>query len=343
MNQPLVSIVTPVYNVETTLSRCMDSLLSQTYKNIEIIPVDDGSKDNSFKLCQEYAKRDARVKPIHIENQGSGPARNAGIANASGEWIYFPDSDDILAPDAIEVCMKAVADTNCDLVVFGFDTIRPNGTLVWRKNYPLISVAGCDARKMYDKHCGMYDDLVIQGAPWNKFFKASVIKDNKIEYPPLRRHQDEGFICRYVTHAQKISFIPNILYFYYANDTARVNKKYPTNYIDSVLGLYNIKKETIIAWNPQNKRARSIVSDELICNMIWAFELSFNEKYQMGYKQRLGWMKTILQKIDFSELSLDNTNKRFYQGNVLRLLRKYPAVAYGVIRFKLFVQKCIRK
>lgn len=343
MNKPLVSIVTPVYNVEATLSRCMDSLLAQTYDNIEIIPVDDGSNDGSYKVCLEYAKKDRRVKPVHTENQGSGPARNTGIEHASGEWIYFPDSDDILAPDAIETCMKVISETNCDLVVFGFDTIRPDGTLVWRKKYPSTIVSGETARKNYENHCSMYGELLIQGAPWNKFFKASVINEYHVEYPPLRRHQDEGFICRYVSHVSKICFITPILYYYFSNDTARVNKKYPTNYIDSVLGLYQIKKETIVAWNPDNSKTRGIVSDELICNMIWAFELSFNKKYKMNYYKRLEWMKSVVNQLDFSEISLEYVNKRYYQKNVINQLRSNPRIAYLLIKMKLLVQKVLKK
>lgn len=340
---PLVSIVTPVYNVESTLSRCLDSLLGQTYKNIEIIPVDDGSKDRSYDICCEYATKDKRVKPIHTINQGSGPARNAGIAAATGDWIYFPDSDDILAPDAIETCIREVSKAGCDLLVFGFDAIRTNGSLVWRKEYPSKIVDGLSARNSYENHCAMHGDLLIQGAPWNKFFKMSVIKEFNVEFPQLRRHQDEGFICRYVSHTQKICFIPQILYYYYSNDSAKVNKKYPINYIDSVLGLYKIKKETIVSWNPENTKARDIVSDELICNMIWAFELSFNSKYEMDYGKRIQWMKEIISVIDFSELSWGSIDKRFYQKNVIRLLRKIPWVAYMMIRSKLIVQSVIKK
>ena len=103
MNNNLISIIVPVYNVSEYLPRCLDSLINQTYKNIEIILVNDGSTDNSLEICKKYAEKDLRIKVIDKENGGISSARNTGIAEASGEWIGFVDSDDYIEPCTYEI------------------------------------------------------------------------------------------------------------------------------------------------------------------------------------------------------------------------------------------------
>ena len=102
MSGTLISVVLPIYNVEKYLNRCIKSIITQTYKNLEVILVDDGSPDHCPRICDEWAKKDARIKVIHKKNEGLGMARNTGIENATGEYICFVDSDDYIAPDTIE-------------------------------------------------------------------------------------------------------------------------------------------------------------------------------------------------------------------------------------------------
>lgn len=334
MENPVVSIIIPVYNAEHTLSRCLESILVQTYDNIEVILVDDGSKDGSLALCKSYAERDGRVKVVHTANQGSGPARNTGVQNASGTWAYFPDSDDYLVPDAIERMVHHVDASGCDLLVFGFDTYDKNGELVRRKVCPDTIISGDDVRVNYEHHCMMNDALCIQGAPWNKFFKMSVIKEFGVEYPPLRRHQDECFICRYVNHAQSVCFSSDILYYYYANDPVDVRRKYPIDYIDCVKGMYKIKAENFLSWNPDNAAVKAVLSDEFVCNMIWSFELSFNPKFAFSHKQRINWMRKQLSDIDLSAIDRTLVRKRIYQGPVFFFIRFCLPVAYLMIGLK---------
>lgn len=338
-----VSIIVPVYNAEKKLSICIDSILTQTYKNIEVILVDDGSKDRSFELCRQYAKSDKRVIAIHTENQGSGPARNTGIKYATGKWGYFADSDDFIADNAIEKMVSAAEEFSCDLVVFGFDEKTEKGKLIRSKVYPKECLDGEVVRTSYENHYIMHKPLCIQGAPWNKLFDLEIIRKYQIEYPALRRHQDEGFICRYVTYTNKVCFIPDKLYTYYANDRVAVNRKYPVDYIDCVKGLFDIRKATILVWNPANKTVREVIYDELICNMIWSFELSFNKKYHMNREQRLEWIAKNMNDIDFELIEWGRINQRVYQRNVIKLLRTNPKLAYKLVQFKLLLQRIIRR
>ncbi|MBQ8040126.1 MAG: glycosyltransferase family 2 protein, partial [Lachnospiraceae bacterium] len=127
MKQPLISIIIPVYNIEEYLPRCIESVLGQTYANIEVILVDDGSKDKSGEICDSYQKRDSRVRVIHKENGGSSSARNAGIADAKGEFIGFVDSDDYVETTMYETMMQAIESTGCAIVQVARDEIDANG------------------------------------------------------------------------------------------------------------------------------------------------------------------------------------------------------------------------
>ena len=115
-NRPLVSVIIPVYNVEKYLERCVDSVLAQTYTNLEIILIDDGSTDTSGKICDEYAQKDARIRVLHKKNTGIADTRNIGLDISKGEYIAFVDSDDFVASIFIEVAMDAMLNEQCDLV-----------------------------------------------------------------------------------------------------------------------------------------------------------------------------------------------------------------------------------
>ncbi|WP_415344667.1 glycosyltransferase family 2 protein, partial [Clostridium perfringens] len=236
-----VSIIMPVYNMENTIGKSIESILRQTYKNIELIIVDDGSKDDSYSICQNFSKKDSRIKVFRTENRGSGPARNYGIEQASGEFVYFPDADDYIREDAISILVNSVKENRCDLVVFGYTVIDSNGKVISEISNDSKIIDGKDIRENYHKYCHMGKEYGIQGAPWNKFFSLNIIKENNIRYPNLRRHQDEGFIIRYVTYTQKVSFINAILYTYFKNSLKKEWEKYPIDYIINVKNLLKCK------------------------------------------------------------------------------------------------------
>ena len=121
-----ISVIVPVYKVEPYLKQCVDSIINQTYKNLEIILVDDGSTDNCGKICDEYASKDNRIKVLHIENGGPAVARNAGLDIATGKYIGYVDSDDYIEPDMYETLYNAMIKTNAGLVVCNW--YRQDGT-----------------------------------------------------------------------------------------------------------------------------------------------------------------------------------------------------------------------
>ena len=318
----LVSIVIPVYNMGNKIKTCAKSIMNQTYKNIEIILIDDGSRDNSLQQCIELSQEDNRIKVIHTENRGSGPARNEGIQNASGKYVYFPDADDYLDPIAIEILVDTIEKKKCDLVVFGYRYVDLEGELLSIKQYENNLIETSLARKNYAEYFSLTGKYTIQGAPWNKFFSLEVIQNNNIFYPALRRHQDEAFIARYIDVSSKIVFIEDVLYTYYVNDLDKQWDKYPVDYIKAVKGLYEERKSNILHWNEDDFITHNLVYSEYVCGFIKALELSFSPKHKLSYKTRKKWM---LEKIEEAKIEEIPT---------LVTLRKYQMIVIDLIKQK---------
>lgn len=335
----LVSIVVPVYNMGNSIEECVKSLIEQDYKEIEIILVDDGSKDDSFIRCKELEKQDSRIITYHTENRGSGPARNYGIEHASGRYIYFPDADDKLEHDAISILVQSMSQDNYDLVVFGYRSIDTKGNIIFEKVYPEMCRQGEKVRENYSDYMGSTRKYGIQGAPWNKFFDLEIIKKNNIEYPPLRRHQDEGFIGRYMCYVNKIHFIPQILYIHYTNDLKKEWDKYPVDYIDAVIGLYKTRKETILTWNEKDVKTKNIIRSEYICNVIKALEMSYSPKMKLNSKKRKEWVLKQVHKAGIDIITVPENLGR-YQRIVLSMLQNNKIFyALMIMRIKVEVEK----
>lgn len=321
---PLVSIVVPVYNMGDSIKESVQSLLNQTYRNIEIILIDDGSTDDSLKVCRDLANKDNRLIVIHTPNQGSGPARNEGIKVASGRYIYFPDADDILSSDAIDIMLDAITSVaNCDLVVFGFRSIRANGEEVSIKVYEERIASGDELRLSYSECMGTHTKWGIQGAPWNKFFDLNVIRNNEIEYPSLRRHQDEGFIGRYMCYATKVHFISDVLYSYKVNDIKKTWSKYPINYIDAVIGLNEVRKSTIYLWNKSDIKTKELLQKEYICNIIKSLELAYSPKMKGGFKKKRLFVKNGIDKSNILESDIPS------------ILGSYQRIALNLMKWSI--------
>lgn len=169
----LFSLVIPVYGVEPYVRKCLDSILQQGYKNWEAILVDDGSKDKSGEICDEYAIRDSRFQVIHQENGGVSRARNIGLDIARGEWVWFVDPDDWLKEDALEILAKAVSSTNCDVVIFGIEYYNEDLKLIGLENRPNI------IRKPKDETIEKGDY-----PPQNYLVRREIVQKYNLRYSP---------------------------------------------------------------------------------------------------------------------------------------------------------------
>ncbi len=210
-----ISVLVPVYNVETSLDRCMESILNQTFKDIEIIMVDDGSTDGSPAICDRYGEKYDNVKVIHKENEGLGPTRDRGVREASGEYIYHCDSDDWLKEDLLEKAYEAITKADADVCIFGYDLFtEENGEM---KPYGNVHLAD----GLYTSHGEItklfvdnyYNGFIVMSA-WNRLYKRSFIVDNELWFPALRRAQDMAYSMLLFDKLTKVVTLEEALYCY---------------------------------------------------------------------------------------------------------------------------------
>ena len=211
---PLISVVIPVYNVEKYLERCVNSLTEQTYKNLEIILVNDGSHDNSGKICDELAEKDERIRVFHKENGGPSESRNLGIENSTGEYIVFLDSDDYILPECIETLYKDLVDHDADISCCNyFEVYDLDRVTSFDENESLTDIKILTGRESsYDSiGDGRWNYMVV----WGKIFKADIVK--KYKFPVGRIHEDAAITCNYFYPCNKITISSKKLYAHYLN------------------------------------------------------------------------------------------------------------------------------
>lgn len=199
MEQPLISVIVPIYNVEEYLPQCIESIIGQDYQNIEVFLVNDGSTDSSGKICDEYAKKDSRITVIHQENQKASKARNAGLDKSSGEYISFIDGDDTVEPNIYTQCIDFIKKNNLDVVVFNCNIYRedkketvtmiyPNGTVksgAEMRDISLLDLLGGQVCfKLYSKECfknvrfpagRIYSDLAISHLTYDRIDRVGFL------------------------------------------------------------------------------------------------------------------------------------------------------------------------
>lgn len=206
-----ISVIVPVYKVEKYLARCVDSIINQTYKNLEIILVDDGSPDNCGAICDEYAKRDERIKVIHKKNGGLSSARNAGLDIATGDYIAFVDSDDRLAPDAYENLLKALDGKSDAIANFMYEREIESGetfpSVVPHKNDEIISAESYVSELMM--HVG---DV----SACTKLFPRRVIGD--LRFPIGVLNEDLLFMLEISDRIKEIAFVGKVGYYYFVRE-----------------------------------------------------------------------------------------------------------------------------
>ena len=214
MTTPLISVIVPVYRVEEYLKRCVKSILSQTYKNLEVILVDDGSPDQCPAICDACAEKDARVKVIHQENKGLSGARNAGIDAASGEYLAFVDSDDYVSPHFIEELYQLLQDTGCAIGQCRFSYVKGDG-LVEEGDSAFCIYRG---ESLMEQLYGPEEKATCFVVAWNKLYRAELFKETGIRYPEGRIHEDEATTYRLFHEAKKLAFLDRALYGYYTEN-----------------------------------------------------------------------------------------------------------------------------
>lgn len=207
--EELVSVIIPIYNVEKYLKKSVKSVIDQTYSNLEIILVDDGSKDSCYKLCEELKKEDKRIIVIHKENGGLSDARNRGIDVAKGKYLFFLDSDDYIEKNTIKILYDTLKTDGTDMVVFDFIKIFDTGEII-QENTTINAHDIIDANVLLK---GIVQDKNWRYVPaWNKLYKREIW--TSLRFPKGKLHEDEFVIHKILDKCERVSIIPNKLLYY---------------------------------------------------------------------------------------------------------------------------------
>ena len=226
MNE-LISIIVPVYKVEKYLDRCVESIVNQTYTNLEIILVDDGSPDNCPAICDKWAEKDNRIRVIHRENGGLSDARNAGIDIAAGDYIGFIDSDDYIEPDMYKKLLTVIHETNSDIALCNIRT-------VYEDNENSFSYKDTDITTVFNNAAAMsalIDDFIRQ-VVWNKLYKADIIKD--IPFDVGKYHEDEFWSYKVIGKSSQVALIEYTGYNYLQRKNSIMGNSYSLKRLDAI-------------------------------------------------------------------------------------------------------------
>lgn len=207
-NGPLISVIVPVYNVEKYLPKCLDSLLAQTWQNLEIIVVDDGSPDGSWDIMQEYARRDSRIRLHRQKNGGLSAARNAGVELARGEWIGFMDSDDYAAPEMYETLYRAAAERGAQMAVCSLAYVTPEGRPIPRTSP--IKDEVLPRVQALERLSGPQNWYYIT-AP-NKLYQRKLFENTR--FPVGKFHEDEYTAHLFYWQCERVAFVKDAMYYY---------------------------------------------------------------------------------------------------------------------------------
>lgn len=295
MKNDLITIIIPIYNAEKYLKMCLDSVVKQTYKNLEIILINDGSTDGSDKICDNYAKKDRRVNVIHKKNSGQSDCKNIGTSIAKGKYITYVDSDDFIDDKYIEYLYYLIKKDNCDMSITGYEVIHNDGKKEKTCNHEKILTP----EETLEKY--LYFNG-INSASWAKLYKTSIAK--KVKYPIVKCFEDDATVYKLISLCNKISIGNTQMYHYIIRKnsvtTSRFdeNKLYLLTAVDEMqnylLPLYPNLKKAII-------RRKINARFSTLCRLI-----NSNEKNQKIEKDLIDYINNNKKYI----LSDKNTPKR---------------------------------
>lgn len=224
--EPLVSVIVPVYNVEKYLDRCMESIVGQTYKNLEIILVDDGSTDNSGKMCDEWGKKDKRVRVFHKENGGLSDARNYGLDRMKGEYVCFVDSDDDVASDYVGYLLSLVRKYNSKMSTAQYAVIGQSGKVVKPASFEERLLNEGDALE------SLLAERYFTVSANAKLYAAELCQ--KIKFPKGKLCEDNGTTYKFIMGSGKVACGGKVVYSYYKNPDSIMGKKFTDDKMDLV-------------------------------------------------------------------------------------------------------------
>lgn len=320
-----VSIVVPVYNVEKYLQDCVQSILNQTYKDIEVLLIDDGSIDSSPQICDKFAEDDNRVKVFHIKNGGVSNARNLGIKNATGEFVAFVDSDDLACQEYISKLVNCLINSGADLSVCGYKMQTDKGTFdVGRKNDRDIYYAhkSEDFFKLYQHS--------LTPSVWGKLFIKEKI--TKLFDTTLNYGEDDLFILDYLKNANKIAFVNEPLYIYRNEVRETLTRNAYKNLIERFENLQDRREEAIKSFCDNSLALSALaMSNVRQSTIVLEAEIKTNNSYK-SYKKLF---RNLRQNEYFKKL-LKISKPRYFKEKVILYVYKLnlPCILYRFLKNK---------
>ena len=273
--EKLVSIIIPIYNVEKYLKRCLDSAVNQTHKNVEILLINDGSTDDSGAICDEYAKKDKRVKVIHKKNEGVAIARNVGLDNAKGEYITFIDSDDCVSSDYVSYLLSILLSNQSTIACCNFEYIYIGET-----DQYVIKENDKELLTIYNNKEALEDLLYqkdIDTSPWGKLYKREVFAN--IRFPNGKIYEDFGTIYKTIMNSEKIIYSNQKKYFYLVHNSSITGKEFTSKDFD-MIELSRILEKDIMNKYPEMSSA---VNSRIINMDFYFIRRMDKNQYKMQY------------------------------------------------------------
>lgn len=342
----LVSIIVPVYNAEAYIEKCIKSILSQSYNNIELILVNDGSLDNSGSICEEFASRDNRVKIIHQKNMGPSEARNTGIKASNGSFLQFVDADDQIDKYMTECLYSTITneDYQVDLVISGFKS-----RFYFYDKY-IERVANSDIEGYYTlvEFMGIFADLFnkhLINSPCNKLYVADIIKSNNIKFvKDIHNGEDLLFNIEYLKRCNNIAVLNKAYYNYvHFNNPNSLTKDYKKNFLENRKLIYNELKNFLEEYSIDVSQNEKFLRELFSSYLIQVLSNVFHANAKLSFKMKKTEIEMILKDIWISE-NLSIMSVKTFQEKVIKLLANKNSFLGIILYFdiKKFIKKYLK-
>lgn len=298
---PLISVIVPIYKVEKYLCKCVDSIINQTYKNLEIILVDDGSPDNCGAICDDYAKKDSRITVVHKENGGLSDARNAGMKIATGEYVSFIDSDDYISEDFIETLYNISVNENSDIVECNLYRFREQDIIEVSES-PLKNETFETEKAL----AMLIQENEFHQHVWNKLYKSDIAL--KVPFEKGKLNEDEFWTYQIFGQAKKVSKVNKEMYFYLQRETSIMGNNYNLRRLDALEAKLNRQKYI----EDKFSEISTISKIDLYGTVMFAYQSVL--KFMSGTDKKRA--KSIIKKyrkkskLSFSEIKTINNSSR---------------------------------
>ena len=334
MKSNLISILMPVYNGQEYLEETVLSILNQSYKEFELIIINDGSSDNTKVICDNLEKIDKRIKIIHKENTGVSHTRNIALDNASGEYIAFIDSDDSVYKDYLKILLSSMEKSNGQLSVCGFKErkISANGQVedLSKVFYPkeVIAIEEMKDLIMDFGNSGLLNPL------WNKLYSREIIEKNNIRFKEdVKTGEDFIFNLQYFRKIKNICFSKEELYYYIRRNNNSITYQYIDNMYEKGLKIHSLLEDFLKDMNFYNSKNKYILYGNHLMGVFSAFLNLFHKDCKLTLKQKKQYIKAIVNREYVNECAANRKSDRGLIGLTSLLVRiKNSTIICGVFR-----------